>query len=81
MKYRKNEQDGVHFRTERVFVVNAEWYFQTRDLDTPLGPYRSKEKAEQALKLFLKDLEDTGSVAQAVTNVRLRADAYIEDDY
>ena len=50
---RKNDpQYDFHFRSDRVFSVGHEWYFSTRE-DIDFGPFRNKERAQDALQTFL----------------------------
>ena len=78
MASRKGEEDRTRFRSDRVFVVNNEWYFLTRDIENPLGPYTSRELAEKSLDSFVKDIQANVSVAQAVTNLKLLSNPYHE---
>lgn len=81
MANRKGEEDRTRFRTDRVFVVNNQWYFLTREVENPLGPYASREMAEKALKSFIADIGANLSVPQAVTNLRLLSDPFHEGDF
>ncbi|GJM08809.1 MAG: hypothetical protein DHS20C11_10850 [Lysobacteraceae bacterium] len=45
-----------YFRTERITFENGQWYCSVRD-DAPAGPFASKEDAEAALLLMLRDLQ------------------------
>ena len=81
MVHRKGEDDKTRFRTDRVFTVNNQWFFQTRELEKPLGPCPTREKAERCLKSFLRDVEAGLPIPQAINNVRLLSDPYVEDDY
>ena len=81
MAHRKGEEDKIRFRSDRVFTVNDQWFFQTRELDEPFGPYPNREKAERHLRSFLRDINGGQPVAQAINNLRLLADPYMEDDF
>lgn len=35
-------------RTKRIMCLNGEWYFLTRESNTPLGPYQSKKEVVEA---------------------------------
>ena len=48
--FREHESDHP-FRSERVFNVNGEWFFQTRE-QRDMGPYESRESAKEAAKRF-----------------------------
>ena len=47
--------EKTHFRSEkRMFQINGDWYFATRDKDQ--GPYVSDTDAESGLAMYLMDL-------------------------
>jgi len=50
---RKGESGPVPFRSGRIFSIGPEWYFAAREGDH--GPFFSKEEAEAALALFLRE--------------------------
>lgn len=55
MKTRRHgEGDTVHFRSGRVFCVDNDWYYSTRE-GKDIGPFSTKAEAEVALALFLKE--------------------------
>lgn len=81
MSHRDDEADKVHFRSERVFAVNDKWFFQLRDMAESLGPYGTRKQADAALAIFLEDIKNNLSVAEAITHLRLVGDAYVEDDF
>lgn len=56
MEYRMGENGLLPFRTERVFNVDAEWFFAVRDGGN-CGPFESKQDAESKLNIFLSDFE------------------------
>jgi len=53
MRRREDQKDKTYFRSERIFCMNGQWYFCTREGD--YGPYGSKDIAERALKRFVND--------------------------
>ena len=42
--------------SSRVFCLNGEWYFQTREDDH--GPFTRREAAEHALERYVEDMQD-----------------------
>lgn len=63
MRYRKDEAARLWFRTGRVFCVDGQWYFHTREgLD--VGPYATELEAcieADLLKSYLHQLPDSQS--------------------
>lgn len=57
---RRGETDGVHFRSGRVFCVDNDWYYSTREGED-IGPFPTKAEAEVALTLFLRELSPAGA--------------------
>lgn len=49
-----DENDRAFFRTDRVFNVNANWFFATREGQNH-GPFSTRSAAEQALRAFIRD--------------------------
>lgn len=44
----------VHFRTHRIIRIDNCWYFLLRDGEgMNMGPYESKEEAEESLEIFM----------------------------
>ena len=54
MDNRAGETSATHFRTERYFCSNGEWYFLTRG-GGQQGPYINKEEMEAELLLFIRE--------------------------
>lgn len=52
MEFREGEEEGMRFRSNRLFMVGAGYYFSTREKEN-VGPFDSKEAAEAGLKLFI----------------------------
>lgn len=49
-----DEAEKSFFRTDRVFNVNTQWYFATRE-GKDHGPYPTRSAAEQGLRAFIRD--------------------------
>ena len=64
MDNRTGESSATHFRTERYFCSNGEWYFLTRG-GGQQGPYLDKEEMEAELLLFLRE---QNMVSSAISN-------------
>ena len=55
-KHRHGEEGSrLPFRTGRFFNIEQGWYFATRE-GKDHGPYSSKDDAEAALTMYLRDL-------------------------
>ena len=53
-----------YFRTqERVFSMNGQWYFTTREGD--VGPFRTREVALSEVARFVREREDLDSFQKA----------------
>ena len=61
---RAGETSATHFRTERYFCSNGEWYFLTRGGGQE-GPYLNKEEMEGELLLYLRE---QNLVSSAISN-------------
>jgi len=48
----RSETDGVYFRSNRLFTVNHDWYFATREGENK-GPFKDRKQAELALAAFV----------------------------
>ncbi len=56
-KHREGDQGGrIPFRSGRMYYVNDEWYFTTREGEDR-GPYPSRDEAEAALAQFVRSLQ------------------------
>ena len=52
---KKDHSDGTHFRSkDRVFCMNGEWFFETREDDH--GPYATREAAEADLSRYIDEM-------------------------
>jgi len=58
MQYRKNEDAKSWFRSDRFFIINSQWYFNTREGQN-VGPFESIEHAQKSVPLFLDTLQNT----------------------
>lgn len=55
---RRNEQEKTHFRTERIYSVNGQWRFMTRE-QKDMGPFVSRREAETELLRYIREMEST----------------------
>lgn len=53
---RAGEGQRSYFRSDRVFLSDGAWYFTTRD-EKRLGPFPSRESAEEALAEFISTVK------------------------
>jgi len=60
--------------SSRLFCLNGEWFFQTRERDH--GPFTKREAAEQALDRYVDEMQDMELIAGAYPN----ADAAYTDN-
>jgi len=49
---RFGEESHTPFRSKRLYSVNGQWFFDTRE-DKQFGPYRDKSEAEKRLAIFI----------------------------
>ena len=64
MTHRRGEQGSVPFRSGRFFNIDTRWYFSCRE-GMDHGPFDSKEEAEAALMLFIRELNTYDQRIQA----------------
>lgn len=53
--YGKRDDDPnptIHFRADRIALINGEYYFATRE-GTMEGPYRTREEARTAINNYI----------------------------
>ena len=50
---RKGETGTPPYRTGRLFVVDSQWYFSTRE-GLEHGPFPTREKAERECQTYIK---------------------------
>jgi len=53
MRRRDDRDHKTYFRSERVFTMNGQWYFSSREGD--VGPFRTSELARAALRRFTNE--------------------------
>ncbi|GAB1261424.1 DUF6316 family protein [Aurantivibrio plasticivorans] len=68
MSYRANEEGRSWFRTDRFFIINNEWYFNTRECEN-VGPFSSLKTAQQGAHRFLKTLSLENTTPQYAANI------------
>lgn len=52
--HRQGEQGAIPVRSGRLFKIDNHWYFACRGLDK--GPYDSRDEAEAALSLYIRNM-------------------------
>lgn len=52
-----DRRNGTHFRSDRISSENGQFFFATRE-GTLEGPYRSRQQAEVAAALYIRDQLD-----------------------
>ena len=57
-----DQESRVVFRADRIFASNGEYFFDTRE-GTTLGPFASREQAEQAIQQYIDRMSDGESNA------------------
>lgn len=56
-------QQRQFFRaSSRLFCLNGEWFFQTRERDH--GPFTKREAAEQALDRYVDEMQDMELISE-----------------
>ncbi|GAC1039391.1 DUF6316 family protein [Pseudomonas sp. No.117] len=68
---KRNDDPGssTHFRSERVSVVNGQFFFTTRE-GTLEGPFFSREEALNQIDRYVERLQTSaGLLRQSVSNV------------
>jgi hypothetical protein len=53
MRRRDDRTEKTYFRSERVFAMNGQWYFGSREGDH--GPFRTPDLARAALTRFISE--------------------------
>ena len=59
MEYRNGEDTAMHFRSERFYAINCEWFFTTRE-GREIGPFQTHQEAEVELMLYIRHLDNAG---------------------
>lgn len=58
MSYRNGETDGKsHYRSDRYFTMNGEWFFTTRE-HVDMGPFITRQEAERELAVFIRHVTE-----------------------
>ena len=65
---RQGETDSLHFRSGRLFCVDNDWYYSTRE-GADIGPFPTKADAEVALASFLKEFPSAGEQDAGVADI------------
>lgn len=60
MRRSSDQEDILHFRSERTLQINGEWYFVTREGPT-IGPFLDKKRALECLASYLEDKATSAS--------------------
>jgi len=61
---RSGETENIPFRTGRFYNIDSKWYFASRE-QADVGPYESKQAAEQALTIYLLDTSNLSIASYA----------------
>ncbi len=56
-KVRQGEEDKTHFRSDRIVVMNGQFFFMTRE-NTQEGPFDNRLDAERELMLYIRNMND-----------------------
>lgn len=59
MKTRTGEDQKTRFRTERIILIDQNYFFSTRE-GAEIGPFKSKPEAELALARYIKVIGTEG---------------------
>jgi hypothetical protein len=60
-KIRTGEDEKMHFRSDRVVVMNGKYFFMTRE-NTQEGPFDSRLDAERELNLYIRHMNDPNQI-------------------
>jgi hypothetical protein len=68
----------THFRSERIFSMNGNWYFATREGEQ--GPFASRTRAEAGLARFLTEQEclETLNLSRIKGPIRVTTDDLVD---
>jgi hypothetical protein len=58
MRRHEDEDEKTYFRSDRIYSMNGQWYFGTREGDC--GPFVSREGALAALARFVNEVVELG---------------------
>lgn len=71
LQYRKGEEEQTRFRADRIFTVDDDFYFNTRE-GKDVGPYPNREAAERGIALYLKCIQNEGSAGKYATKIAMQ---------
>ncbi|KZZ59730.1 hypothetical protein A3762_04355 [Oleiphilus sp. HI0125] len=57
MEFRKGEGKATYFRSERLQVIDGQYYIATREGED-LGPFGTRVEAERGLARFIEAIQD-----------------------
>ncbi len=63
MSNRDGEKDAIHFHSERLFCINGNWFFNTRECIEPMGPFSDRNTAIREIERYLRDLQSNTNPA------------------
>lgn len=66
MEQRTGEAKSVHGRAGRFYSIAEQWYFSSRE-DLQVGPFASRNAAEDALQNFLRHIKETTARTEPAT--------------
>ena len=66
---RSGEETRTWFRSERVFLVDGQWFFHVRE-DVDIGPYESRFEAEIEAGMLKELLRESVSNASSLATIR-----------
>jgi hypothetical protein len=61
-RHRAGDVKKSHFRSDRVYEVDGQWYCMTRE-QTQLGPYSAPDQASEGLKQHIQSIASTVGAA------------------
>ncbi|MFT6388589.1 MAG: hypothetical protein ACJAUP_001972 [Cellvibrionaceae bacterium] len=65
---RRGEENKFWFRSDRFIVVDAQWYFITRE-DREVGPFCGRKDVEHGLGLFVDSIEKRKTDVSSAINI------------
>lgn len=70
---KSDPKESTHFRAgDRVFCLNGQWFYQTRETDHV--PFKSRAAALVDLKRYVDEMEFFDTAAQADRKLKPRSD-------
>lgn len=67
---RTGEAEKHWFRSHRLFVVDSNWFFTTRE-NFDIDPFGAEDNALQGLKLFIKNVQQEGQNETTAANIAI----------